>query len=411
MGRTPTSIIEKLRKNRSAGKKAMCAAAWSWLAYAYRRVIPCSSKESSSFLFYGHSRVIVRHQIRFFQILKRRFPDAECRIVLFGMDEKTEAIVAESCLKHGLKTIHNWVVPFRFWSVCVIADHSYQDEFVPNETSVLFIYHGLGSIKMVNGENYKYGDTFVLNKYGRLKYDVMFEAGEFQKEYASMLAPKLKEVLSVVGDLEVDSFLRMCSRRQQLKEELNYSEGSRILLVQSTWSSNSLEQRLGEPLFGMCEKLAELLDLKVIFSSHPTHWGGRSDIEDRSEFYLSRESENIRVLRPDEDRHPFMAIADVCLSDITTLSTIFSFSKRPLVFSVGDSNSLDSGSELAKLIDACPTGDSCEDLKDLICKAFSNKIAPAYTDLLPQFCKYPGGASGAMMKEVANLLEEKPAIK
>ena len=405
MKRIPTSLSERLRLSKPAGKRAVVAVLWSWIAFCFRGLVSTKMRSRRRFLFFGHSRVIVQHQLRFFRVVKKYYPDARFRIVLFGMDHALTQVMEGLCGEAGLKKIKEVWVPFVNWDLCIVADHCYQDEFIANNTPKLFIYHGMGSIKKVNGENYKYGDSFVLNRYGRLKYDAMFEAGEFQKAYASKVAPKLKNVLSAAGDLEVDSFLEMCSRKEDIRDELGYDRNQKILLVQSTWSGNSIEQRLGTELFSLCEKLADSLDLRIIFSSHPAHWGGKKDLEDRSEYYLSHESERVRILRPDEDRHPLMAIADVCLSDITTLSTIYAFSKRPLVFSIGESSELDSGSELAQLIEACPSGESSDELEALISDAFEKRNDPNYTHLLDSFCRYPGMAPDPMMKKVASLME------
>lgn len=380
----------------------MLSTVWAIIGHYFLR-LSGGHNHRKQIVMFAHSSIMVDYLLRYANaITSLRKKEVCIHIVLFAMSSDAKHKQAARCKKVGLNVMAWWRAPWRVWDLCVVADHSFPQELLLDGVPVLFIYHGMSSGKIIRGENYKYGRPYVYDDYGRLKYDVIFEAGTYQAEAVAQNYPYLAHAIRVVGEPSVDLFLDLCSKANKTRAEFGFTEADRVVMIQSTWGSESLEQKYGKDLFKVCHEIAEQEGYYFVFSTHPNHWGDNPQIENRSEYYLAQERPRFKVLRPGDDRSSFLSISDICVSDITSLSLLYAFAMRPLVF-IPDLDVVPE-SELAQLINACPRLEKIENLPHLL------KQLPAcypYDDikkLLSTFCESPGNASTLMTRETATLL-------
>jgi len=402
------SIAKKLRPSLQLGKRYMLRMLWTFFAGKFSRIFHVRRRNHRIILF-AHSQVMVTHLILYVQALKQVRKDIEFYIHLM-IKNKAYDEQALRCHAAGIRAIPQWQVPLMQFDLCVVADHSYPQEVLADSIPVLFIYHALTSSDILDGENYKYGRSRVYDQFGRLKYDCMFEASFRQAETAIAHNPEFRSLIKVVGNPQVDEFLGLCSHRESLRGKYGYSEDEVVVMLQSTWGGNSLDQVYGEKLFSLCQEVSRRTAFRFILSTHPNHWGQRLR-EDRSSYYLGLENDRFKVLRPSDRREEYLAISDICISDTTSLSFLYAFSGRALIFVETPSDVTDQNSELACLMRLCPqlnlTDDLVEQLDELPkCFPYS-----AVLELVNSYCNYQGRYAERCAEETMKLLPLRKAKK
>jgi hypothetical protein len=356
-------------------------------------------------VMFSHSPVMTNYLLAYIEALKScgRL-DVEVDIVFFFMDSKARKRETNRCRVQGLLVRKEWFVAGKRYDLCVVADHSYPQYLLNDFTPVLFIYHGLASVKLINGQSYKYGSRYVRDVFGRFKYDCMFEAGKMQAQIACSIATEFASVVKVVGDPFVDEFLARCVYRSSIRERLGFSGSDRVVMLQSTWDEKSLDQAYGSELFPVCHRLAEEGKFKFVLSTHPNNWGGSRIATDRKDYYLGLQRDGFRVLHPEEDRLDFLAASDLCLSDITSLSILYAFSGRPLGFVSQSEVEIDSDCELARLKALCPQARRAVEIEDFLNCLEMTYPAEAVNELMADICDYQGEYASRCYEETVRLL-------
>lgn len=387
----PRSIKACLELRKTSRKLSSIRSLWGLLIHKLRKLVIREPRRNvKRVIMFAHSPLMVTYTLKYADVLlKQSELKVKVFVALTHMNGELITIQKNRCEKAGVSLVNEWTVPFYHWDLCVVADHSFADEMLDDATPILFTYHGLGSIKKHKGENYKYGDTFIKDKHGRYKYSKMLEAGTFQRDHALLIAPHLKDTIAIVGELDVDDFIRLGKERDKIRKDLGYGRDDTVILIQSTWGEASIECSLGESMFEACDRLTAERGYVFVLSTHPNHWGGRIGCADKSDYYLSHDKSCMKVLRPEEERLPYMVAADCCISDITTLATVFAFSKKPLIFYVNESAELDSESELAQIIKHCARIDAAGDIPGAVTRALQEPIANSMQNLMTQICSYP----------------------
>lgn len=359
----PVALAVRLATAWKIGRKAFLTQCWASFGHALSSFVPCNDNKPRV-LFFAHSRVILDYVITYWHAT-RPHHETEWRpaVVLFACGPELKSTLTAICMEHGLPVVSQWKVPFINWKFCLVTDHCFPDVLVKDNIPIAFYYHGLSSIKMYEGRNYKYTQKNTHDRFNRLKYSLFFEAGSCQAEQAVRHNPDLRQAIRIVGDPKIDAFLEELRHRREIRKRLGLGPRQKVVMLQCTWGPHSLDKQ--ESLLKTAAELASGENMLIVLSTHPNHWSSQR-IDDLSDVYLGYEAANFRVLRPDEKRIPWLATADACVSDITSDAILFAFAMRPLAFFHSDQFEMDTDTECAKLMGLHPRIQNPHQLKEFM---------------------------------------------
>lgn len=357
----------------------------------YARSLP--RNRSKRVLIWAHSQVILSYAIRFWNEVRVVNGSWKATVALHSVSGDLEENLRKCCREAGLEVIQPAAVPWRRWDLCLVTDHCFPDTLFDDRVPISFYYHGLCSAKRHQGENYKYSVRNTHDRFGRLKYAAFIEAGPFQAAYAAEANPDLAKVLEVAGDPFIDDFLRLDEERRELRESLGLKSDETLVLIQSTWGESSLDALYGDDLYRQSRELAHERGWHIVLSTHPSQWVDGGVERNRSEYFLGLESPSFKVLRPGEDRLPWLAAADLCISDVTSQSLLFALSGRPLLFVDVPATALDPKAELAVLMSQGPRWDGSYPIGRLIDEVLDSAPNRDRQEFLEALCAYRGASS------------------
>lgn len=317
-------------------------------------------------------------------------------------DESKELI--QEIKKYGYTFIHPYYASIQLWDLIMVASHQATHHF-NDSIPTLLVDHGMGDTKVISNsqERYQYARCNVLNKKNKPVYSCVFESSERRKQEAINDIPILKDVISVVGHIEADKVLSMNKSRSGLRSEFGYNNDDIIVFICSSHGDNSLLDSMGHELIS--EALTLPPNYKFIFASHFLNWQKIDSNEmSISESLLKYESDRMKILRPNEDYLPRVVVSDICLSDFTAASLLFTFLNRPVIFIPFPSGVVSEKSPMWRFYCEAPRVEKIKDLHLMINNLvdYPDEILEFYSS---ELVTYSGEAKERIKYELYRLLK------
>jgi hypothetical protein len=217
------------------------------------------------------------------------------------------------------------------WDIIIFADHNNTRWFHPDIPKILY-GHGLTSGKSHGpGGSWAYGQN-ALDRKGKPFYEVMFIESSYYQAITLRENPVLNGRLVVIGSVMADKLIALEQKRDTVRQDLGIQPDERVFIVFSTWGPCSLIQRFGLALLDQISEIAG--DYKIYFIIHP--------LNDREEFphknviweslaEFKRKGIAERV-NPSQSWFPYLAAADVVLTDHTSLLLYYTLLEKPIFF-------------------------------------------------------------------------------
>ena len=238
----------------------------------------------------------------------------------------------------------------------------------------------------------------------------MFVNTYMEKETAISIDPNFKDVVSVVGDPFEEKIRKLKLERRKILEELNVGKTNILVMVLSTFGPYSLFEHCGIAIIEAMEKC----DPKYIFAlcPHPNLY--RQKLPGRITWgdYVRRlKGDRFIIVEPDSDKLSLIAVADVILTDYTSLALKAVGHDIPFVFTPFRDYCVSKNSIISKVRDLSPTissdaSDLSEKLEEVLTSFPHEKVREIAKELNP----HRGECFAIMKNEIYDLLMMQPPI-
>jgi hypothetical protein len=283
------------------------------------------------------------------------------------------------------------------WDVAFFAAHGGAHR-LPDTTYKVHIQHGLGYGKRVLGDNYTYG-SFRTMRDDRCIYDLFFEASHAEALRVERVFPHIAGRTSVIGSLTADDLLAA----QPTAHEYGITPESRVVLLMSTWGATSLWQYLcADPdslaLFNSCAAQDVIL-----VSLHPhliTHPATVQYLD-----HLAARGIRVHWTHDEDEAHRFMQLAQVGLSDNTSLALYYCLLGKPLYTFAPHWNSIGVGYDQCLLKTVLSNVPALDRLDQAFVAGNQQAAQRAITAITPDILSYPGQAEQRLVQAVGALAE------
>jgi len=216
------------------------------------------------------------------------------------------------------------------WDLVITADH-FSDLLVDTErVPVIFCPHG-AKAKCLTGEEteYSYG-THAFDARGRLRYRLMFEERESERDSAIDANPVFKDVIVVVGSLVNDKLLTQAKQRDGMRDKLGLAPDDIAVFVISTWGAHSLLHVMGDELLSEMRALGG--GFRFMLSAHPHEYRPRPEGQRVWGEYLREQRQYGFIVRePSESWMSYLIASDVVISDYTSLIQPAALLEKPII--------------------------------------------------------------------------------
>lgn len=267
----------------------------------------------------------------------------------------------------GMRRLPYCVAVRREWDLALFATHG-SEIFFQGAATRAHIQHGLGAGKLVNGQDFTYGPKWALWE-GRPKFDAMFEASHAVAARARAACPPLKNRIIVVGDIRADRVLAAAANRRRYRAQLGLAENEVAVLVISTFGPHGMLGRYG--LAYLDQALSLGAPYRVLLTMHPHLWTGRHDNRLRLGAALDprRRTNGLVVCGPDDDFVPYLAAADIAVTDHSSLGLYWALLARPTVTVPVPSHVINLAAPIAALRAGSPLAGEPAELRDALDRA------------------------------------------
>ncbi|MEY8197696.1 MAG: CDP-glycerol glycerophosphotransferase family protein [Colwellia sp.] len=398
----------KILSNKYSSHWGLSGETLPWVNRLYRKIKNHTVKYrvkggGRRILLVAHNYMMLKKMMEVVDIFEGN-PDFRwsCTVVAAPDDSKE---LIQDIKNTGCTFVPPYHASIQLWDLILVADHHVTHHFnctIPT----LIIEHGMGDSKLISNstERYYYARCNTLNKKNFPVYSCMFESSERRKEEAISDIPALKDRISVVGHIELDSIISMGKDRLKLRHQFGYSEDDIVVLISSSHGDGSLMDSIGHDL--IAEALTLPHEYKFILTSHFLSWNKNKNNElSPGESLLRYESDRVRVLRPESDFLTHTVLSDVCISDFTSGALYFAVLNRPVIFIPFPDGVISEKSPIWRLYNEAPRINKVEDLhsiiKSLMIKYPKEILKSCSSDLLT----YPGEAKERMKREIYRLLK------
>lgn len=304
-----------------------------------------ANHETRSVLYVAHTPVSLRTIQRVHQLI-----NSDSRIsfsLTLGPDQFNDGM-EEAMTAWGIPIVEFDDATRQKWDLVVFANHGGSHQFEKANKTV-FISHGVGNGKLALGQDYTYGERWVLRD-GQPIYSAMFEASKYGKRRAQQITPEISDRVIVVGDLETDHYLKL-RQHQHLARAILGCVDEEILLISATWGEHSV-------LATYPDLLASAADLPpnvtVFLKAHPHNWNPDGTPRRHLARALDAAAPNVRVMPAWQSWLAAYAAADWAVYDTGSLALRFALSPRPMVATPVPDGVVTPGSPLAKLRSMTP---------------------------------------------------------
>lgn len=291
------------------------------------------------------------------------------------------------------------------WDMALFGTHG-SDLFFGRTTARVHVQHGIGAGKRVDGHNFTYGPRWALWR-GQPKYEVMLEASHAVRDRAVAACPQLGPVITVVGDLAADRLLASLPARDTYRQALGIAPDETAILVTSTWGPYGLMARMGPRLLPALLRLSG--KRRVMLTMHPHLWSGhhgdRRHWARRLSAYVHG---GLLVCHPDETWVPYLAAADIAVTDHGSLGVYWSLLSRPTITIPAPTHLCAPGSRIAALHHSSLTLADPDVLDETITKALATFDPENHAGQRDAVVSYPGQAARRVRDALYQLLHLTP---
>lgn len=162
---------------------------------------------------------------------------------------------------------------------------------------------------------------------------------------------------------DYDDLLYLGFDKNLLNKLKNIRNGSRIVLLSPTYREAGYSEEWFCVFIGLIERLAERSDCFVIVKLHPVHLVNHKEDSIKLK-KLESKCERVFVASPNSDIYPYLKLADVLITDYSSVITDFLITGRPIVYFRPDEESY------------WKTRD-----KPMLSLYDENKVAPVFTEV------------------------------
>ena len=150
----------------------------------------------------------------------------------------------------------------------------------------MYIGHG-PKCKVYDGTEYAYSSAS-LDRHGRVVYTKMFARREDQRR-AIADKPNLKDIVTVVGNLENDKVVANAGRREELRAQFGFAPDDVVVYVLSTWGEHCVWHTIGDGLLEQARTLPR--DSSSFSARTPTNtWRNRDRNASGGNIFVPRSS-------------------------------------------------------------------------------------------------------------------------
>jgi hypothetical protein len=230
--------------------------------------------------------------------------------------------------QYRIRTVsHRWARKIK-WDLIVFPDHS--GTFRP-ECVKIYAGHGIEGGKLVKGTTYVFGPRS-MDAAGNYTYQKIFCSSEYIRAQVGAAHPEFSPLVRVVGSLLADRLGQHEPNREERFAAMNLDADRKTVFICSTWGPDSLIQAAGESLVREIDRLGA--DHNIILSLHYLNYvGSRHDRVNVHDLLSRIQAKHFYLTRPDEEGGIFfLPLADILVTDTTSLGLYFPRYARPIIF-------------------------------------------------------------------------------
>lgn len=294
-------------------------------------------------------------------------------------------------------------VRWKWWDLALLPDHVTP---FPRSVKTVQIPHGLArSSKIVAGHDYSYGTRRVLRDDGAPAYSLILEQSETVRDDVLQRLPQLWGHVIAVGDLRADRVLRSARLERNVRRSLGFSPTDRIVIIASTFGPDSLMERWGMAMIDEARYLANDRGFRIVLVVHPNLWEsntGKRTGWDR--YFESIRSDQVTVLSPVDDFAPFLGIADIAVSDHTSISLGVALAGKPVVFIPLPAGTIAPDSPVAELMSVSKQLSDPSNLRATLEASLATRTDPRAELVARRYISHLGEASTRTRQALYELL-------
>jgi hypothetical protein len=221
--------------------------------------------------------------------------------------------------------------------------------------------------------------------------------------------PEALPIASVIGDPCYDRITAQAGRRAAFRRALGVTAGQKLVVVASSWQSNSL---IGSASHLLERAVRELPgpQYRVALLSHPNIWAGHGGYQVQSWFKPLIEA-GLVVVRPEADWQPILTAADWVIGDHGSVTLYSSVAGVPVMLGAFDERYIHPDSGAAALGLVAPRVVANVPLGDQLAHAAAEFDAPAMARVAATISSEPGAFARTARRLLYNIMGlSQPAV-
>lgn len=239
----------------------------------------------------------------------------------------------------------------------VVHSHHFLGHCFDRATPSVYISHGIETgKKTLYDASYTYGCQGLRTPHEPL-YRAMIATHAAERVMAGRAYPAYREVVTTSTDAVLERLIVRAGQRASIRARLGIPRDRPVALFMSTWGHPSLVSSHGEGLALEIERLAE--DFALFLAVHPKRRRARH----RQSVLKRLEARGMVVLPPGTPWIDHLAVADVTVSDITSMCLYSSLLGTPVVFLGAALERLVPGGLVEDLVRRSPRADDPRELR------------------------------------------------
>lgn len=284
-------------------------------------------KRGKDVLFVIRNELMFDYALPIYQILKKE-PGVRCWFCYFDRFQFKNLKLLQK--EFPLRWIsYRWAEVIK-WDLVIMPD---QGPYIRKDIPKIYSDHGVPTGKMVKGHPYVFGPKS-LDEKGEIIYQKIFTPSHFMAERIRRLYPSFSSRLRVTGNLLSDELLTYREhRRLEDLRRLHFREDRKTIMLASTWGPHSMFQYLDYGFRKAVESISPFYN--VIISLHFLNYVQRSYegfkgliVED-----IFRDiPKGVYITGPSESGNRYLPLADLLVTDHTSLGLYFPVLRRPIIF-------------------------------------------------------------------------------
>lgn len=312
-------------------------------------------------LIVSSAKQMEEHAFDFYETVKS-LPNI--RLHICCMDYQS-AEVEEFAKKHGLHFVPNIralrLLPF---DLAACTDYFFDKGTLLRKRlpPVIYLNHGFHTVGRKNSaETYAYSQLAAFNDFA-----AMLEPNRRICETIKATKPKLADRVYHVGWKFAEQQQTELAKYDYYRERLGFKKEDTVVFAVSTWGENSLFQVLGREFFEAAQRL-EGNGYHFALSAHPKEYTVYAEaVEPVGALVDEQEKHGMTVRRVGEPWLPYLAAADIVLSDFSTLTETAIQAKKKLILSAFPREAVWKESVMARAAERLPVISSAAQLEQAL---------------------------------------------